>query len=88
MSNSPDRHVHTAFRAARRRYIAVALAVALLAFMPPSVEAADAPISTGPEVGAPIPEFEARDQHGVLRSFEDLCGPEGLMLLFYRTADW
>ena len=88
MSNSLDRHIYTASRVARQRYSAVALAIALLAFMPPLSEAADAPISTGPDVGTPIPEFEARDQHGVLRSFEDLSGPEGLMLLFYRTADW
>ena len=45
-------------------------------------------IPTGPEVGAKIPTLEARDQHGELRSFADLRGPEGLLLLFYRTADW
>lgn len=45
-------------------------------------------IKTGPEVGTRIPEFAARDQTGELRTFEDLTGPEGLLLLFHRTADW
>ena len=43
---------------------------------------------SGPDVGEKIPAFEARDQTGQLRSFEDLKGPEGLLLLFHRTADW
>lgn len=45
-------------------------------------------ITTGPEVGAFIPEFEIRDQNGQMRSFEDLRGPKGLLLLFHRSADW
>ncbi len=45
-------------------------------------------IATGPEVGVEIPDFEARDQSGRMRRFEDLRGPEGLLLLFHRTADW
>jgi len=45
-------------------------------------------IPTGPEVGEPIPRFEAMDQTGTMRTFEDLRGPNGLLLLFYRTADW
>ncbi len=49
---------------------------------------AGAAIHTGPEVGAKIPSFEVRDQHGEVRTFADLRGPEGLLLLFYRTADW
>ncbi len=49
---------------------------------------ADSAINTGPEIGAKIPDFEARDQNGKLRTLADLTGPEGLMLLFYRTADW
>ena len=47
-----------------------------------------AEIPAGPDVGEPIPRFEARDQTGTLRTFEDLTGPNGLLLLFFRTADW
>ena len=43
---------------------------------------------TGPDVGETIPDFAAIDQHGVRRSFSDLAGPNGLLLLFHRSADW
>ncbi len=45
-------------------------------------------IETGPEVGERIPAFQAVDQNGKTRSFDDLKGPNGLLLLFYRSADW
>ena len=43
---------------------------------------------TGPEVGQPIPAFKAVDQNGDARTFDDLKGPNGLLLLFHRSADW
>ncbi len=43
---------------------------------------------TGPAVGDTIPSFSALDQHGKRRAFEDLAGPNGLLLLFHRSADW
>ena len=46
------------------------------------------PAKTGPAVGAPIPAFEAADQNGKPRTFADLRGPNGLVLLFVRSADW
>jgi hypothetical protein len=49
---------------------------------------ARAEIATGPEVGETIPDIRTYDQHGKMRTFEDLRGPEGLLVLFYRTADW
>jgi copper chaperone CopZ len=48
----------------------------------------DVNVRTGPAVGAAIPAFTAVDQHGKTRRFEDLRGPKGLVLLFYRSADW
>ena len=42
----------------------------------------------GPKVGDRFPVFEAPDQQGRTRSFETLRGPNGLLLLFYRSADW
>ena len=69
----------------------VVLAMALIAgsvfFLSPSM-AADKPISTGPEIGASIPAIQASDQWGNAREFKDLSGPEGLLLLFFRTLDW
>jgi len=48
----------------------------------------DQGVKTGPAVGEKIPAFQAVDQHGKLRSFNDLKGPRGLVLLFVRSADW
>jgi len=45
-------------------------------------------IATGPAVGEKIPEFEAIDQSGRRQTFETLRGPNGLLLLFHRSADW
>ena len=42
----------------------------------------------GPGVGETIPDFTAVDQNGKRRSFADLTGPNGLLLLFHRSADW
>ncbi len=55
---------------------------------------ADAPsqgkqkLHSGPEVGARIPGFEAKDHTGKTQTFESLRGPKGLLLLFTRSADW
>ena len=44
--------------------------------------------TTGPEPGEPIPDFALLDASGVLRSLTDLTGPNGLLLVFHRSADW
>jgi hypothetical protein len=45
-------------------------------------------IATGPEVGERIPAFEAADQRGERQTFDSLTGPNGLLLLMHRSADW
>jgi hypothetical protein len=50
--------------------------------------AAQSVAGTGPAVGEKIPGFSALDQHGERRSFANLAGPNGLLLLFHRSADW
>lgn len=62
--------------------LVLALAAVAAAQGPPS------PLEVGPAVGERIPAFEALDQTGRLRTFEDLKGPNGLMLVFVRSADW
>ena len=52
------------------------------------VPKADQNATTGPAVGARIPAFEAVDQDGRARTFDTLRGPNGLVLLFVRSADW
>jgi hypothetical protein len=44
--------------------------------------------TTGLKVGEKIPDFALSDQNGNQRTFHDLTGPSGLLLVFSRSADW
>jgi len=44
--------------------------------------------ATGPEPGERIPEFVLPDHNGQQRNLAGLCGPNGLFLVFHRSADW
>ena len=44
--------------------------------------------STGPEVGDTIPAIVGLDQHGNTVTFDDIKGPNGLYIVFHRSADW
>jgi cytochrome oxidase Cu insertion factor (SCO1/SenC/PrrC family) len=46
------------------------------------------PMELGPQVGQMLPTFEARDQTGKPTNFGSLKGPKGLVLVFFRSADW
>lgn len=52
------------------------------------VEAQNDGYRTGPAVGAKVPDFALPDQTGRLRPLHDLMGPNGLLLVFSRSADW
>ncbi len=43
---------------------------------------------TGPAVGGKIPPFRGIDQNGRAWDFDSIKGPQGALLLFYRSADW
>jgi peroxiredoxin len=47
-----------------------------------------AAISTGPEPGTRVPDFALASQTGETRDFASLKGPKGLVLVFFRSADW
>ena len=36
----------------------------------------------------PVPDFNLRDQGGEYRSLDSLMGPNGIILMFHRSADW
>ena len=38
--------------------------------------------------GERVPDFSLRDQNGQTRTLASVMGPKGLMLVFYRSADW
>lgn len=42
----------------------------------------------GPQVGEAVPDFTLNDQQGRSRTLRSLLGPRGLMLVFFRSADW
>ncbi len=65
-------------------WLKLALGVCLAA----SAFAQDVPENPGPAVGAHVPDFALADQNGQTHSLKDLSGPKGLMLVFFRSADW
>ena len=42
----------------------------------------------GPQVGERAPDFSLPDQSGKAHSLDSIMGPNGVMLVFYRSADW
>jgi len=52
------------------------------------VEAQNDGYRTGPEIGEKVPDFALTDQHGQTRALNELMGPNGLLLVFSRSADW
>jgi len=52
------------------------------------VESQNDGFRTGPEIGAKVPDFALSDQSGHSRSLHELMGPNGLLLVFSRSADW
>jgi hypothetical protein len=43
---------------------------------------------TGPSVGTKVPDFQAVDQTGAPHTLSTILGPQGALLVFYRSADW
>lgn len=66
-----------------RRFISTAVLISLS-----HLSSASGQTATGPDPGSTIPAFSALDQHGQEQSLETLRGPNGLLLLFHRSADW
>lgn len=42
----------------------------------------------GPQVGESVPDFNLPDQNGESRNLQSIMGPNGIILLFHRSADW
>ena len=52
------------------------------------IQATNDRYATGPEPGQRIPDFALPDQNGRSRTLANLLGPNGLFLVFHRSADW
>ncbi|MGE0041153.1 MAG: hypothetical protein AB7H88_09840 [Vicinamibacterales bacterium] len=44
--------------------------------------------SLGPQVGEAMLPFSGTDQFGNAQSLESVLGPNGAMVVFFRSADW
>jgi hypothetical protein len=42
----------------------------------------------GPPVGSMLPSFAAVDQFGRTQTLDSVMGPQGAMVVLYRSADW
>lgn len=42
----------------------------------------------GPQVGDKMPDFTLPDQHNEEHSLKSLLGPNGVVIVFFRSADW
>jgi peroxiredoxin len=87
MSKCPTRY---AVHAARVGFVCLA-ALSLLPMTGAAQQPAPEVINVqvlGPQVGDRVPDFTLLDQNGERRTLESLMGPEGLMLVFVRSADW
>jgi hypothetical protein len=42
----------------------------------------------GPAVGQKAPDFSLTDQTGTPRNLQSVLGPNGALLVFYRSAEW
>jgi len=45
-------------------------------------------IKTGPAPGQPVPTFSASDQEGRNQTLKSILGPQGALIVFFRSADW
>jgi len=52
------------------------------------IDASNNDPKTGPKVGEKVPDFSLTDQNGKQWSLHELMGPKGLLLVFFRSADW
>jgi len=67
-----------------RIYLAVGLGVAILGASRIQAQS----IKTGPSVGQLVPEFSTLDQANRTQTLKSVMGPKGVMLVFFRSADW
>jgi hypothetical protein len=70
-----------------------ALAVLIAGLLLVEAAAAQGPVlvdtsKLGPQVGAAAPAFSGVDQFGKPRTLASAYGPNGVMLVFFRSADW
>jgi hypothetical protein len=66
---------------------AASLIAAVQAQTPPAKTAADL-ARLGPQIGDRAHDFSLPDQTGTARDLKSVLGPNGAMLVFFRSAEW
>lgn len=66
----------------KRKTLTLGMAIGLAAL------AQNPPAKTGPAVGEVVPAFSATDQNGRIQTLGTVAGAKGVMLVFFRSADW
>lgn len=62
--------------------------IAVAYAQPPQTKPAAELARLGPQVGERVPDFELSDQNGRAHTLKSILGPNGAMLVFYRSASW
>jgi hypothetical protein len=70
----------------RHFFWSTCLALGLLASA--DAQSNSTPARVGPSIGATAPSFTGVDQFGRQHTLQSLIGRDGLMLVFFRSADW
>ena len=73
---------------ARMHQVALAASVLLCSAVAATAAQNPDPRSLGPKVGERAPDFSLPDQHGIGRTLRSTFGPKGVVLVFFRSADW
>jgi hypothetical protein len=73
---------------ARRLFLVLLILVLRLAAPPHGQAPAPDINSLGPRLGARVPDFAGVDQFGRAQTLQSVLGPQGAMLVFFRSADW
>jgi hypothetical protein len=68
-------------------FMAIAVLAMVEAQAPPAKTAADL-AKLGPQIGDRVHDFRLPDQAGTLRDLKSVLGPNGAMLVFFRSAEW
>ena len=69
------------------RLVVIAIWVSLTAGFVEAQPAVDTTL-LGPQVGSSVPPFSGTDQFGRTQTLNTTLGPDGAMLVFFRSADW
>jgi hypothetical protein len=69
-------------------YVLGILVVAAVAMWQPAAPTRAELDALGPQVGERVPDFALVDQGGASRTLQSILGPNGALLVFFRSAEW